>query len=64
MSLKNCKVCGYTMVAKTIYGTSVTINDSDIVILDGKPIIMFFTIDNNGQHGIFNQNELTDFVEK
>ena len=64
MSLKNCKVNGYTMTAKTLSGTPVTINDTDIIISDGKPIIMFFVIDNNGQFGIFNQNELTDFVEK
>ena len=63
MSLKHCKVQGFRMVAKTISGTDVTINDSDIVIMDGKPVIVFFTVDNNGQHGIFNQNELTDYRE-
>jgi hypothetical protein len=63
MSLKHCKVQGFRMVAKTLSGTDVTINDSDIVIMDGKPVIMFFTVDNNGQHGIFNQNELTDYRE-
>lgn len=63
MSLKNCKATGYRMVAKTLTGTSVTINDSDIIIQNGKPIIMFFVVDSNGQHGIFNQNELTDYRE-
>lgn len=63
MSLRNCKANGYRMVAKTMTGTNVTINDSDIVILDGKPIVMFFVVDSNGQHGIFNQNELTDYRE-
>jgi hypothetical protein len=52
------------MTAKTLTGTLLTIKDSDIVVVDGKPVIMFFTVDNNGQHGIFNQNELTDFVEQ
>lgn len=64
MSLRHCKVHGYRITAKTVTGTPVTVNDSDIVIMDGKPIIMFFVVDNNGQHGIFNQNELTDFVER
>ena len=63
MSLKNSKANGFRMVAKTLTGTPVTINDSDIVILDGKPVAMFFVVDNNGQHGIFNQNELTDYSE-
>ena len=64
MSLKNCKVQGFRMVAKTLSGTDVTINDSDIVILDGKPVVVFFVVDSNGQHGIFNQNELTNYVER
>ena len=64
MSLKHCEVNGYVMTAKTLTGTLLTIKDSDIVVVDGKPVIMFFTVDNNGQHGIFNQNELTDFVEQ
>jgi hypothetical protein len=63
MSLKHCAAQGYTMVAKTLSGTDVTINDSDIVIVDGKPVIVFFVVDNNGQHGIFNQNQLTDYKE-
>jgi len=63
MSLKHCAAQGYAMVAKTLSGTDVTINDSDIVIVDGKPVIVFFVVDNNGQHGIFNQNQLTDYKE-
>ena len=63
MSLKHCKVQGFRMVAKTLSGTDVTINDSDIVILNGKPIIVFFVVDNGGNHGIFNQNELTEYRE-
>ena len=63
MSLKNCKVQGFRMVAKTLSGTDVTINDSDIVILDGKPVVVFFVVDSNGQHGIFNQNQLTNYME-
>jgi hypothetical protein len=51
------------MIAKTLSGTDVTINDSDIVIVDGKPVIVFFVVDSNGQHGIFNQNQLTDYKE-
>lgn len=64
MSLKHCKANGYVMTAKTLTGTPVTIKDSDIVAVDGKPVIVFFTVDSNGQHGIFNQNQLTDFVEQ
>jgi hypothetical protein len=30
----------------------------------GQPLIVFFVVDENGQHGIFNQNELTNYVEK
>jgi hypothetical protein len=51
------------MIAKTLSGTDVTINDSDIVIVDGKPVIAFFVVDSNGQHGIFTQHQLTDYQE-
>jgi hypothetical protein len=51
------------MIAKTLSGTDVTINDSDIVIVDGEPVIVFFVVDSNGQHGIFNQNQLTNYQE-
>ena len=63
MSLKHCSSQGTIMIAKTLSGTDVTINDSDIVIMDGKPVIVFFVVDSNGQHGIFNQNQLTDYKE-
>ena len=63
MSLKHCKAQGFRVTAKTLTGTPVTINDSDIVIMNGKPVIVFFVIDNGGNHGIFNQNELTDYQE-
>lgn len=63
MSLKNCKVQGFRMLAKTLTGTPVTINDCDIVIMHGKPVIVFFVVDNGGNHGIFNQNELTEYQE-
>jgi hypothetical protein len=63
MSLKHCASQGNVMIAKTLSGTDVTINDSDIVIVDGKPVIAFFVVDSNGQHGIFNQHQLTDYQE-
>jgi hypothetical protein len=58
-----------TMTAKTLSGTKVTINSFDVIIEpgllphSGRPLIMFFVKDENGQFGLFNQNELTDFVE-
>jgi hypothetical protein len=52
-----------TMTAKTLSGTKVTVNSFDVIIENGKPLIMFFVKDENGQFGLFNQNELTDFVE-
>ena len=52
-----------TMTAKTLSGTKVTVNSFDVIIEKGKPLIMFFVKDENGQFGLFNQNELTDFVE-
>lgn len=52
-----------TMTAKTLSGTKVTINSFDVIVENGKPLIMFFVKDENGQFGLFNQNELTDFVE-
>jgi hypothetical protein len=51
------------MTAKTKSGTSVTVNTFDVIIEDGKPVIMFFVKDENGQYGIFNQNELHEFKE-
>jgi len=52
-----------TMTAKTLSGTKVTVNSFDVIVENGKPLIMFFVKDENGQFGLFNQNELTDFVE-
>ena len=52
-----------TMTAKTLSGTKVVINSFDVIIENGKPLVMFFVKDENGQFGLFNQNELTDFVE-
>jgi hypothetical protein len=51
------------MTAKTLSGKKVTINSFDIIVENGKPLAMFFVKDENGQFGLFNQNELTDFVE-
>jgi hypothetical protein len=53
-----------TMTAKTLAGTNVTVNSFDVIIENGKPVVMFFVKDENGQFGIFNQNELTDYAEK
>ncbi len=52
-----------TITAKTLSGTKVVVNSFDVIIENGKPLIMFFVKDENGQFGLFNQNELTDFVE-
>jgi hypothetical protein len=52
-----------TMAAKTLSGTKVVVNSFDIIIENGQPIIMFFVKDENGQFGLFNQNELTDYEE-
>lgn len=52
-----------TMTAKTLSGTKVVVNSFDVIVENGKPLIMFFVKDENGHFGLFNQNELTDFVE-
>jgi len=52
-----------TMTAKTISGTKVVVNSFDVIVENGKPLIMFFVKDENGQYGLFNQNELTDYAE-
>ena len=52
-----------TLSAQTLNGTKVTVNDFDIIIENGKPLIMFFVKTENGQHAIFNQHELTNYVE-
>jgi hypothetical protein len=52
-----------TMIAKTLSGRSVTVTSFDVIIENGKPLVMFFVKDENGQFGLFNQNELTDYAE-
>jgi hypothetical protein len=52
-----------TITAKTLSGRSVTVNSFDVIIENGKPLVMFFVKDENGQFGLFNQNELTDYKE-
>lgn len=55
----------FNVTAQTVVsGKSVRINDFDIIIEHGKPLIMFFVKDENGQFGIFNQNELTNYKEE
>lgn len=49
--------------AQTLTGTVVTIVNFDVIIQDGKPLVMFFVVDENGHRGIFNQNELTNYQE-
>lgn len=52
-----------TLSAQTLSGTKVTINDFDIIVENGQPLIMFFVKTENGSYAIFNQNELTNYVE-
>jgi hypothetical protein len=52
-----------TMIAKTLSGRKVTVTSFDVIIENGKPLVMFFVKDENGQFGLFNQNELTDYKE-
>ena len=52
-----------TITAKTLSGLKVTVNTFDVIIDNGKPLVVFFVKDEDGQFGIFNQNELTDYVE-
>lgn len=52
-----------TITAKTLSGIKVTVNSFDVIIDNGKPLVMFFVKDEDGQHGLFNQNELTDYAE-
>jgi hypothetical protein len=51
------------ITAKTLSGHNVSVRTFDVIISDGKPLIMFFVKDENGQHGIFSQEELTDYAE-
>jgi len=50
--------------ATTIQGVFVTVKTFDVIIQNGKPLIMFFVIDENGQHGIFSQHQLTNYMER
>ncbi len=52
-----------TMTAKTLSGRKVTVTSFDVIIENGQPLIVFFVKDENGQFGLFNQNELTDYAE-
>jgi hypothetical protein len=52
-----------TITANTLSGRKVTVNTFDVIIDNGKPLVVFFVKDEDGQHGLFNQNELTDYAE-
>jgi hypothetical protein len=52
-----------TITAKTLSGRKVTVTSFDIIIENGQPLIVFFVKDENGQFGLFNQNQLTDYAE-
>ncbi len=52
-----------TITAKTLSGRKVTVTSFDVIIENDKPLVMFFVKDENGQFGLFNQNELTDYKE-
>ena len=52
-----------TITANTLSGRKVTVNTFDVIIDNGKPLVMFFVKDEDGQFGIFNQHELTDYEE-
>lgn len=55
----------FNITAQTVVsGKSVRIQDFDIIIENGQPLLMFFTKDEDGQYGIFNQNELTNYKEE
>jgi hypothetical protein len=60
----NASTTDVVIHAKTITGTKVRVNTFDVIIQDGKPLVMFFVVDENGQHGIFSQNELTNYQER
>ena len=60
----NSSTTDVTIHATTIQGVFVTVKSFDVIIENGKPMIMFFVVDENGQHGIFNQNQLTNYIER
>jgi hypothetical protein len=49
--------------AKTLSGTNVTVKSFDVIIENGKPLVVFFVRDENGHAAVFNQNELTNYQE-
>lgn len=59
----NASTTDVVIHATTLQGTVVTVVNFDVIIENGKPLIMFFTVDGNGHRGIFNQNELTNYQE-
>ena len=59
----NASTTDVVIHATTLQGTAVTVTTFDVIIENGKPLIMFFVVDDHGHHGIFNQNELTNYQE-
>jgi hypothetical protein len=53
-----------TIHATTIQGSFVTVKTFDVIIQNGQPLIVFFVVDENGNHAIFNQHELTNYIER
>jgi hypothetical protein len=60
----NPSTTNVTIHATTIQGIFVTVKSFDVIIENEKPVIMFFTVDENGQHGIFNHNQLINYIER
>jgi hypothetical protein len=60
----NASTTDVVIHATTLSGAKVRVNTFDVIIENGKPLIVFFVVDENGQHGIFNQNELTNYTER
>ena len=52
-----------TITAKTLSGRKFAVTSFDVIIENGQPLIVFFVKDENGQFGLFNQNQLTDYKE-
>lgn len=52
------------ITAKTKTNRTVTINDIDMIVEDGKLVFMFFVKDEDGQHAIFSHMELHDFKDE
>jgi hypothetical protein len=67
----NASTTDVVIHATTMSGKKVTVKSFDVIIQkvgilphSGQPLIVFFVVDENGQHGIFNQNELTNYTER